>query len=281
MNKKVAVLLFPAAAFFLISFLVPLIIAFRLSLFSTDFVTTKFIGIANYVKLFTEEDFLRSFVAAGTYVVMVVPTAVGVSYWLSIRLSRLGQKECAFFRGIYFLPALTAGIIISFTWRWVFGRFGLLAAASGLLGLPVIAWFGEGWPARVVVAFAVTFSTIGGMCIWLSAVLLSIPKELYDQAKIDGASRWQISRYIIGPMMKPTLMLVALLTGIGALQYWEVIYSLTSGGPYKMTATPVFDIYTTAFIYSRHGLAAAKSVFLMVVIALLIGGTKLLERKTK
>jgi ABC-type sugar transport system permease subunit len=133
----------------------------------------------------------------------------------------------------------------------------------------------------MVIAFAVTFSTIGGTCIWLSAVLLSIPKELYDQARIDGASRRQISRYIIGPMMKPTLLLVAMLTGIGALQYWEVIYSLTSGGPYKMTATPVYDIYTTAFIYSQHGLAAAKSVFLMVVIAVLIGGTKLLEKRTK
>jgi multiple sugar transport system permease protein len=278
---RAAVLLVPAAALFIISFVVPLVIAFRLSLFSTDFVISKFVGMRNYIRLFTEEDFLRSFVTAGTYVAMVVPTAVGVSYWLSLRLSQLGKKECSFFRGIYFLPSLTAGIIISFTWRWVFGRLGLLAAASALLGLPVVAWFGEGWPARIVIAFAVTFSTIGGTCIWLSAVLLSIPKELYDQAKIDGASRWQISRYIIGPMMKPTLMLVAILTGIGALQYWEIIYSLTSGGPYKMTATPAYDIYTTAFIYGQHGLAAAKSVFLMVVIALLIGGMKLLEKRAK
>jgi multiple sugar transport system permease protein len=82
-------------------------------------------------------------------------------------------------------------------------------------------------------------------------------------------------------MMKDTLVLLAMLCSIGALQYWEFIYSMTSGGPYKMTATPVFDIYTTAFIYSRHGLAAAKSIFLMVIIAVLIGGTKLLEKRAK
>ncbi len=276
---RAIILIFPAVALFILSFVLPVIITLRLSLFSTNFVTSKFVGIANYLKVFVDRDFLNSLATSLVYMLFVTPISVGISYLISLRLARVGKKERFLFQTMFYLPTLTTGIIISFVWRWVFGRTGLLSIAFMALGIEPIGWFSAIWPARFVLAFASTFSAIGGICIWLTANLLSISGEIYDQARVDGVSKWQLSWYIIIPIISKTLILVAMLISIGTLQYWELIFALTSGGPYKMTATPVFDIYTTAFIYSRHGYAAAKSMLLMIFLALVMGGRKLVERK--
>lgn len=278
-GRRAAVLIIPAAAFYLLSFVIPMIRVIYLSFYSTNFVTTKFIGIENYIRIFSDIDFIKSFFTALVYTVMIVPPVVYLSYKISLAVSSLVRREMAIYQMIYYLPTLTCGIIISFIWRWVFGRLGLLAIGFDSVGLTPIAWLAGGWTARVAVSVAIIFSAIGGNCIWLCAVMLSIPKELYEQAQIDGASRRQATRYITRPLVANTLALLAFLTAMGTLQYWEVIYSLTSGGPFKMTATPVYDIYITAFNYSRFGLAAAKALVLIIVLAALVGIRRILERK--
>jgi ABC-type sugar transport system permease subunit len=278
-GARAAVLLLPAALFFVLAFLVPLVSVVQLSFFQTDYVTTKYVGLQNYLRSFTDPDFLKTFFTAGVYMVMVVPVSIFAGYQLSVRLVRLGNRQRTLFQTIYYLPTLVSGIVISLVWSWVFGRGGVIALGMTALGIEPIAWFAGGWTARMVISFSVAFSSIGGNCIWLCAVLLSIPRDLYDAAKVDGASNGQMSRYITRPLMGYTLTLLAMLQAIGALQYWEAVYAMTSGGPYKMTATPIYDIYMTAFVYGKHGMAAAKSVLLVFVVATLIGIKKLVERK--
>lgn len=274
-----AALLAPAATFFLLAYILPLAHVIGLSAYQTDFVSIKFVGLANYVRAFTDMDFLKTFVTSLVYVAMVVPPSVYLSYRLAVSLQGLGRRERTVMQMIAYLPTLTSGIILALVWQWVFGRGGLIALGMGGLGLEPVAWFAGGWTARAVVAFSVAFGSIGGNCLWLSAVLLSVPRELYDAATVDGANRRQLLKHITRPLLASTLVLLALLQAIGAFQYWESVYALTGGGPFKMTATPVFDIYTTAFVYAKHGMAAAKSVMLVVFIAALLGVKKLSERQ--
>jgi multiple sugar transport system permease protein len=276
---RAAVLLAPAAAFFVLSFLVPLVSVFGLSFYQTDYVTTKYVGWANYLRSFADPDFMKTFITAGVYVIMVVPLSMFVSYRVSLGLSALDRRQRTVLQAMYYLPTLVSGIIISLVWNWVFGRGGVISLGMTAFGLKPIAWFAYGWTARGVVSWAVAFSSIGGNTIWLCSVMLSIPRDLYDAARVDGASRGQLSRYITRPLMGYTLSLLAMLQAIGTLQYWEVVYALTAGGPYKMTSTPIYDIYVTAFINGKHGMAAAKSVLLIIIVGALIGFKKLVERR--
>lgn len=272
-------MILPAALFYIVAFLVPLGRVVELSFMKTDFVTSSFVGLRNYRDAFEDSAFLKTFFTAGLYVLMVVPVSVFISYRLSVSLAELPRRTRTSAQAALYLPTLTAGIIISFVWRWVFGRGGIIALGMDALGFEPIAWFANAGTARGVIAFAVIFSAIGGNCVWLVSVLLGVPRELVDQARVDGAGSREVRRYVIFPWMRNTLLLLGLLQAIGALQYWEVIYSLTSGGPFRSTETPIYDIYQTAFTYGKHGLAAAKSLMLLVTVAVFLAAKRVLEKR--
>jgi len=115
--------------------------------------------------------------------------------------------------------------------------------------------------------------------ILFSAAMLAIPTELKDAALIDGATERQYRRLIVRPILMPTILLALLLIVVGTIQLWETIYVLTGeGGPGGATATPVYNIFQTAFKYGRPGYAAAKGIILLVVIGLVVAVQKRIER---
>ncbi len=102
-------------------------------------------------------------------------------------------------------------------------------------------------------------------------MILAIPKELKEAAVIDGATERQYRRMVLGPLLRPTVLLALLLTMVGTMQIWDTIYVLfQTGGPRGAAATPVYDIFLTAFMYGRANSAAAKGVMLLIVIAALV-----------
>ena len=163
-------------------------------------------------------------------------------------------------------------------WRWLLMRSGLINEVLTYIGLPEVAWMGQPWPARVAVAMVALSGGSGMFVILFTAVIFSIPRELREAAMIDGATEGQYRRLVLRPLLMPTVLLALLLTIVGTMQSWESIYVLFStGGPRGACSTPVYEIFMTAFMYSRPNLAAAKGVLSLVVIALVVVAQRRIE----
>lgn len=280
MKPRAALLLLaPAGFFFLLSFGVPLVMAGRLSFYTSDMGREIFVGFQNYVRAFHDTGFWQSFFNVFCFVAMIAPLGIGIPYWIAVFLQRFGRRTQAAGRFISYVPSLTSGLILALLWRWLLMRGGLISQFFAHVGLPEIAWMGEPWPARVAVAMVALSGGSGLFVILFSAVIMSIPKELHDAATIDGATERQYRTMVLRPLLMPTILLALLLTIVGTMQAWEHIYVLfNTGGPKGACTTPVYEIFMTAFMYSRPNYAAAKGMLLLVVIAGVVALQKRVEK---
>jgi multiple sugar transport system permease protein len=135
-----------------------------------------------------------------------------------------------------------------------------------LFGLKPVQWLASGRTSWLAVSIVVFSYTLGSQIILFLAGLANIPEDLHDAAKVDGASGWQTATRIDLPLLRPVLAFVLAIQTIGVFQLWETIYVLTFGGPRGSSASVVFQIYQTAFQFSRYGLGSAMGMVLMVII---------------
>ena len=272
MKTRAALLLIaPAGALFLLSFAAPLMLVGRLSFFSTDYARMEFIGLANFTNALRDVNFRTSFVNVFYFVAMIAPLGIGIPYWIALFLQRFNRKVQSMGRFICYVPSLTSGLVMALLWQWLLARNGLLNGFLEYAGLQAIPWLGQPWPARISVAMVALSGGSGTFVILFSAAILAIPQELREAAIIDGATERQYRRWVIRPILMPTVLLALLLTIVGTMQAWETIYVLfNTGGPKGSTATPVYEIFMTAFMYGRAGYAAAKGLILLVVIAAIV-----------
>lgn len=272
-------MLLPAMGFFLLTFAAPLIIAGRLSFFQADYVRETFVGFRNYAKAFTDRYFLKSFVNAFAFVVLIAPALIVLSYSTASWLSGFHARVQSVARFVLFVPGLSSGIIMTLVWRWLLQKVGLINGVLAMLSIEPVPWLTEAWAARVSVSLITLVSGVGGTVILFAASMHSIPVQLRDAARIDGASERDYRRYIIRPLMVPTILLVLLLQVVSVMQMWETMYVLfEGGGPEGAAASPVYEIFMTAFLFGKQGYAAAKGVLLMVVIAAILVVKQRVER---
>lgn len=252
---------------FLTLVLVPLVAAVAIAFFETDFVTFKFVGLANFVEYFTKPEYTRVLVQTVRYVLVIVPASVATSLILAFLVRPLPAALQSFFRGAFYLPAVVGGIVITVVWLWIFNpTYGLLNYVLGLAGIKPVPWLATGRTAWLSVSIVVFSYTLGTQLILFLAGLANIPEELHDAAKVDGANSWQIALRVDLPLLRPVLAFVLAIQTIGVFQLWETIYVLTFGGPRGASASVVFQIYQTAFQFSRYGLGSAMGIVLMIII---------------
>jgi ABC-type sugar transport system permease subunit len=280
MKTRAALLLAaPAIVLFLLSFAAPLVLVGRLSFFATDYITSEFIGLANFANAFHDPYFLKSFVNVFWFVLLIAPASILSSYRIAGFLHGFGRKMQAAGRFVCYVPSLTSGLIMTLLWAWLLLRNGLINQFFAVLGIPAVPWLAIPWSARLSVAMVALSSGSGMFVILFSAAMHTIPAELHDAALIDGATERQYRRLIVRPILMPTILLALLLTIVGTMQAWETIYVLTGqGGPRGSTATPVYNIFQTAFQFGRSGYAAAKGIILMAVIAGIVAMKQRLEQ---
>lgn len=266
--KRVAyLLLLPSVLLFLAFPFLATYLVGHLSMFDTNYVVSKFVGFGNYVKLMLDPTFWQSMCNAIIYCAMIIPTMVVVALVLSILISDFRPKTQNAFRIVFYIPGFTAGIIIASVWKWIYNyQFGLANWLVGLVGIKPVMWLASQSYAMVGVSIMIILATLGGTLMLYSAAIMAIPHEILEQSRVDGASWLQTKVKIVVPMIMPTVLLSIVLIMIGTMQMWEFIYQLTYGGPAGGTASPVFDIWLTAFTYGKYGLASAKSLVLLVVI---------------
>ncbi len=245
----------------------PIVASLALAFTSWDLLTPPtFAGLRNFDRLSRDLEFwaaLRHTVTflAG-YVPLVLVTGLAVAVALNGRVPARGA-----FRAIFFLPVVTSWVAVALVWKWLLNpQFGLVNAWLAQLGVRGPAWlFDPGWAMPSVIMTSVWKDT-GFVMVILLAGLQAIPREYFEAAAIDGASRWQQLRHVTVPLLAPAIFFALTISLINSFQVFDQVYVMTGGGPAGATTVLVERIVKQAFSFSRMGYASAMSWVLFVLI---------------
>jgi multiple sugar transport system permease protein len=260
--------LVPNIVGFLIFTALAVVTAFGLALTEWDLlIPPKFIGIANYRKLLTNDPvFKQSMLNTIYFVCGVVPLDIVCSLSLALLLNR-PIRGMRLYRAIYFVPVVTSLIAVAMVWQWLYhSEVGLINYLLVDLGLPKVNWLGSTEWAMPAVILMTSWKSMGYYAVIFLAGLQGIPGHLYEAADIDGANSWQKFWKITLPLLSPTMFFVLVISIIQAFQVFGQIFIMTRGGPANSTSTIVFFIYNNAFVWFRMGYAAAASWVLFAII---------------
>lgn len=230
----------------------------------------QYVGFDNFINLLNNGDFRISLVKTVVFVVVAVPLNIGLSLALAVLLQPQ-KKLFAFVRTVVFFPSMISLLIIGITWRWLFGlNNGLVNYLLSLVNIAPIPWLEQDIMAQIAVMVAWIWAGAGvNMMIFLSG-LTAISPDYYEAASIDGTSKWRQFTHITLPLLKPTMAVVVVLSSIEAFKVYELVVSLTGGGPGKATVYLIQTIYDTAFqLPMQAGVAAAQSTILFVILLVL------------
>ena len=263
----------PALLLILIFFLVPVVAGFLLSLTDADiyaignYDTARFSGFGNYVRLFENPLFWKALANTFSFVVLGGPLSVAVSLAAALFLNAKLTRFPSLFRTIYFLPVVTTLVAVAVVWRYLYHpRYGLLNLGLDQLGLGPVDWLGDPRFALPAIVFLTVWKNFGYNMLILLAGLQSIPEELYEAARLDGAGFWHQFRHITLPGLGPTFLFVGVTTMLGYFQVFAEPYVMTQGGPLKATTTIVLLLYEDGFRWWRIGNASAIAFVLFVIM---------------
>lgn len=249
---------------------IPVIAALVLSFTSYDVLTPpKFIGLGNYVDALTDPTFRRSVLNTGVYAFFTVPVAMAVALMIAVMLNTRIRGR-AWFRTAIFIPQVTATIAVALVWLWIYEpQNGLANALLSFVGLSGQNWLSSTTLAMPAVIVVGIWQGIGLKMLIYLAALQGLPRELYEAASVDGASRLRQFFSITLPLLRPATFFVFVTSVIGAFQSFDQIYILTDGGPANTTTMMTYEIYKSAFREFRMGYACAQSLILFAVLAIL------------
>jgi multiple sugar transport system permease protein len=228
----------------------------------------EFIGLDNYAALLDDGEVLKAAKNTAVYTLIVlagVPLAIVVAALLNQR----NLRGVGLYRTLYFLPVVTMPAAIAMVWKWLYnGDFGLINHALSAVGIPGQNWVTDARFALYAVALITIWMSVGYNMVIFLAGLQSIPKELYEAAEIDGASKVRQFFMITIPLLTPSIFFISVLTVIGSLQVFDILYMiLGETNPARNdTKTIVFLFYEKAFFENEMGTAAAMACVLLVVI---------------
>lgn len=254
---------------FLGLFLAPGLASLYLSFTKYDVLSSpEFLGTANYVRMFTEDDlFWSSLGRTFYYATVAVPLGVIGSMFLAIFLNA-SIRGIATYRTFFFVPSLVPLVASVILWKWLLnGDFGIINQGLRSLGLDPPLWFGDRrWAIPSLISMNL-WQTIGGvqMIIFLAG-LQGIPDSLYDAAAIDGANTWQKIRNVTIPLLTPTIFFNTVLGIIGALQTFAAAFVATEGGPGFATWFYSLHIWKHSFDYWNMGYGASLAWFFAIII---------------
>lgn len=285
-NRKMLwcyIFILPQLVMYLLFTLYPIVMSYVYSFFrwSGFGPLEEFVGWDNFTETIREpifwNAFKNSFMFMGALVLIQVPAAL----LMALLLNASWLRGAAFFRLIYFLPVVTTTAVVGVVMRFIFGAYkGLVNEVLmrvGILNAP-IDWLGSVDTALLIVIVVGIWKSFGMKLIYWLAGLQSLPKELYEAAKVDGASPVQSFRFITIPLLAPIGSVILLLSAVNALHVFDLVQSMTAGGP--AFATDMVDVYIYRYAFSgetgqaRVGFASAAGVFYgfaILLVSLILG----------
>lgn len=269
----------PAAIIFTLFYFVPFIANLRYSLTKWDRISEpEFVGLGNFVNLLTNDDLFYKVLGNNlrfTFLVVVFQTLFSLIFALFLVKNSRGNIAL---RTLFFFPTILSSVSVGMIWLFMYDpNFGAVNVFFNRIGLDGFAlnWLGSETSALYAIAFTQVWFHTGQMMVIYIAGLQQIPQELYESASMDGATRWQQFRHVTWPMSIPTTIVVMAYTTIQSFRAFDLIFSMTQGGPNNSTNIFAVLIYQTVFSELRIGYAAAQSIFFIIVLV----SVTLLQRK--
>ena len=242
---------------------------------------SAFVGFDNYRQLFTDPRLLTSlrFTLVVVIAVTIASNVVGLGFAMLLNRPTVGYR---LMRPLIFIPQVLSGVIVAFIWRSILTQNGLLNTFLRNIGLAdqPVSWIGTPDLALLSVCVVVSWATIAFATVVYVAALQSVPGELYEAARIDGASAIGRFRFVTLPMIAPGMTISIVLCLIITFKLYDVIAVLTGGGPANATQTTAFYLITVAFTTNRFGYASAIAIFLLIATTVIAYSlTGLLRRR--
>lgn len=263
------VFLAPSLVLLTLFCVVPLVMAFVLSLFDVNMTVSKFafVGFGNFIEAFADKRFLNSLKVTAVFTLVELPVQVFVSMIIAAFLTKNTLRN-KFYRAVYFLPVICSATAIGIMWKMILNaNIGFIPYVLRMLGMGRINFLNTPKLTIYVVAFISIWRSFGISAIIYVTAIQQIDASLYEASEIDGAGKVRQFFAITVPSIRPTFWYILMTRFAGALQIFDIIYTTTNGGPNYTTESTVSYIYTRAFTSAgRMGYASALSVVLFGVI---------------
>jgi len=263
----------PALIILGLFFLLPVVAALVLSVTDYDLYALadirnlRFVALENYWTLLQRPLFWSALGHTVYFVIVGVPLSLMASLGAAMLLNSPLARFKPFFRTALFAPVVTTVVAVAVIWRYLFNtKYGLVNYVFDAIGIPTVDWLGDPhWAMPTIILFAV-WKNFGYNMIIFMAGLQAIPGDLYEAARIDGASAFAQFRHITLPMLKPTMVMVSILTVSGYFQLFAEPYVMTEGGPLQSTTSVLYLMYEEGFKWWNLGSASAVAFILFVIM---------------
>ena len=257
----------PFLVIFLVFLVFPIIYSLVISFSQWSAGSLHFRGLFQYSKLFSDGQFWHSL--ANTFIILIiqVPVMIGLAALFATLLNSPRLRWKPLFQLGFFLPILIDSVAYSMTWSFILDNHGLINHILNTFGIPSVNWLGNAVAAKVSIMLAITWHWTGYNVVILLGGMQSMPSEVYEAARVDGASAIRQWFSMTLPLLRPILLFEAVLSTIGTMQLFTEPFILTGGGPANSTLTPVLYLYKMGFQTFDFGYAAAIAYVLAIIIA--------------
>ena len=262
--------LLPALCLFVAVLIAPIIMSFYYSLTEWNgFTTPEFIGLKNYVELFTSKSINISRALKNAFLLALLSCFIQLPFalWLALRLARPIKGRTALL-SIYFMPVLISTVVIGQLWLKIYNPdYGVLNVFLRSIGLEkwTHIWLGDKKYALRAAFVPILWQYVGYHMLLMYAGIKGVPMELTEAAMLDGCTPAQASRYIIIPYIRPILRVSVIFAITGSLKSFDLIYVLTNGGPSHVTEVPSTLMISMLFLRNRYGMGSAIAVMLIAL----------------
>lgn len=243
----------------------------------------QFIGLKNYIQLFSDPFISASVQNTIVYTIIVVPVQTILAMVIAqILASKFRNSFGNAIKSSLFVPVISSAILVGTLWSFLLTTDGgIINSILSLFRIPAVNWLGNTHTALLSVSIVSIWKNVGYFLVIYYAGIMDIPSSLYEAAEVDGATKMQCFRFITVPSLKPITYLVVTLGTIWSFQVFDIVYTMTGGGPGKSTVTLVLTIYKEGFRNYSMGYASAAATLLFAIIMLITALQKLLFRDKK
>lgn len=264
----------------------PLLYTLQISFSSFDlgtFSPSSWVGLENYTKALQSEKFQNSLVVTGVYLVLALPLQIVLGFAIAFLLNAEWRGRGAV-RALFLIPMVVPPVVSGGIWKMLLDPlWGVIGWLTSLVGLPPVNWFGDPAASMISVVVIDTWRSVPFVVLIASAAMLSLPKDVFEAAKVDGANWWQTMWRVSIPMLAPIIAATFVVRWLGAVKMFDIILTTTNGGPGQATEVVNLYIYQQAFQLLQFSQSSAMAVIVLVITTLLTlvflwGGKKLEDR---
>ncbi len=280
-NKFNYLSVLPALIIIFIIAFYPLTYTIYLSFFKGGLGRLQFVGIENYLRLFKDDYFGESLRISVVYTTISVMITLVAGLAVGILIAQPG-RVVDIFRYIVIMPWIVSYVVAGILWKWILNaEFGILNETLGYFGVARIAWLSRPTSAFVMVTVAGVWKLLPFTALLFYSAIISMPQEIYEAARVDGATTFQRFLHLTVPLLKPTFLVIMVVLTIHFFNFITLMITITGGGPSRATTVLPLYMWRVAFSYLRLGYGSVNAIILFIVnIALAVGYIKMLKTET-